>query len=313
MRQVLLLFSFLLFASVACAQVTVNVSFTPSASVLTANERAQIETHVSEGGHRWAQAMAVTAPRSLEIAIAVASIPTANAASTTSAFVGVINGRNTFQQGVGHELLTGIDPNGAEVDGTITFGLDYLRNILWFDPDPVARTAPVPTDRVDAFSVVLHEFGHMIVYNGWADLATGQPPPSFWSTFDRWMQAASPVLFVSPGAIEVWGMAPDLTQNNLMHWGNASPIDFRYRASRAPIRWQNGVPLPQPACGLLHPMPAPLHDWDRRPEGEATLIDQLMNGVVYFFGRPYDIGALDRAVLIDTGLLAPVIFSDDFR
>jgi len=297
------------------AQVVWNVSFDASASVLTAPERAQVTSHLQEAGRRWAAAMGVTAPRSIEIEVRVASVPTANGSSVTSSFVGVINGRNTFEQGVASELRTGIDPNAGEPDGFVIFGLAYLRNELWFDPDPVARIAPVPADRTDAMSVALHEIGHVIGYNGWADLQTGVPPPTFWSTFDRWMQPGAPTLFTGPRAVRRWGGAPDLTTGNNKHWGN--PVAGLPAPARQPVpqvQWRDGRPAPQPACRMLSlsaPPPGSALDRLRLPGGSPR--HELMNGVVFFRGNRYDITPLDRATLDDLDLILDRLLRSGFQ
>lgn len=281
------------------AQVAVTVSFDASAAVLTNPERAQITSHAQAAGFRWGQMLGVSGPRNIEVQIGIAPISTANGASLTTVFVGIINGRDTFEQGVAHELRTGIDPNLAEADAQFNFGLTYLRNELWFDPDPFARIAPVPIDRTDAMGVFLHEFGHAIAYNGWAN-GQGVPPATFWSPFDRWMQPGTPTLFQGPAAVSTWGSAPDLTTGNIMHWGNSSkPLQARFPAPRK-VEWRNGAPVPHLVCDDL--VSADLPDFMRRGSPPPGLLGQLMNGVVIFRGTRYDISALDLATLADVGL-----------
>ena len=67
-----------------------------------------------------------------------------------------------FEQGAASEVLTGLDPNGAATDATIRIGTGYLTNELWFDPNAFARTAPVPSNKIDAESAFLHEMGHIL-------------------------------------------------------------------------------------------------------------------------------------------------------
>ena len=55
----------------------------------------------------------------------------------------------------------------------------------------------------------------------------------------------------------------------------------------------------------------PLAADDRAPSG-ASLLDQLMNGVVFYRGRRYDISALDLGVAIDVGLATDRIFAAGF-
>lgn len=289
----------------ATAQVTFPVSFAPSASALDGPQRATITQHVQAAGARWVRDLALSGPRSIEIEIALdPGLNTANGGSLTTGFVGRIGERDLFEQGVAFELRTGNDPNGATVDARFTFGTSYLANELWFDPDPVARTAAVPVDRTDAFSVILHEFGHAIAYNGFANLATGVPPPTFFSPFDRWMIPGSPVLFDGPVSVAVWGSRPDLTLNNLFHWGNGAPGKALQRpVQRQAVHWDDGRPAPGDACPGIESVDAPPSaDASAGKGGAPSLIDELMNGVVFFRGRRYDTGALDLALLEDVGL-----------
>lgn len=299
-----------LLAVPAQAQVAFPVSFDSSANPLTAGERAAVISHTQAAGRRWAEALGVSGPLSIEVEIGLADIATANGASLSSAFVGIISGRDTFEQGMAGELRTGIDPNGASADVRFNFSLSYLRNELWFDPDPLARSLPVPIDRTDAQSVFLHEFGHAIAYNGWAN-GQGVPPAGFWSLFDRWMQPGSPTRFLGPTVVAEWGSAPELTTNNINHWGNGKP-----RASAAPksqpVQWRHGAPVPHFHCDHLVPMDRPTGS-HKGAQG-SSLIDQLMNGVVFYRGTRYTISSLDQAVLVDVGLLSqPRLFGNGFE
>jgi hypothetical protein len=301
----------------ASAQVTFDVTFDGSASALTAIERNNISSHVQEAGHRWAGTLVIPGPRSLQVAIFIDNIPTASGSSATSAFVGTIGGRDTYEQGAAAELRTGIDPNGAAADVNITFGLAYLRDELWFDPNPQTRTAAVPVDRTDAMSVVLHEFGHILAYNGFADVNTGQPPATFWSVWDRWMIPGSPTRFSGPYAIASWGTMPDLTTGNINHWANSVQEMEGFASEPCAdemIRWAGGVPIPR-QCNVPASSDAP-HRQDgvrgRSISVAGNLIDQLMNGVVFYRGTRYNISALDLAVLRDVGFAVDRIMVDGF-
>lgn len=117
----------------------------------------------------------------------------------------------------------------------IVFGSAYFQNKLWFDPDPAVRTAPIPANRIDAFSVVLHELGHAIAYSGWAD-------------------------------------------------------------------GQGGAPVPRMGCDGLYPAEAPPSSESSAAAPPSGLLDQLMNGVSYYYQHRYDISDLDIGVLRDVGL-----------
>lgn len=288
-------------AAGAMGQVEFPVSFDESLGALSALERAALESHFVEAGRAWSRLLDISGPRSIEILIRVDNgAPRFTGRSETSAFVGVIEGRNTFEQGMAYELRTGVDPNGAIADVIITVNLGYLRNELWLDPDPGYRTAPVPGTRTDAMSVALHEIGHAIAYNGWAD-GWGFPPAGYWSPWDRWMAPGVPgvsaALFTGPESVASWGGAPDLTIGNITHWGNGLPAPDTGMARDGGVTWRNGVPLP--ACACHGPASADAPAWGDRG---GTLLDELMNGVVFYRGRRYELSALDAAVLEDVGL-----------
>ena len=291
------------------AQFGLSVTFDASADQLTQNERDVLLMHLHESGAYWYRALGQTAPRDIRLRVVIGNNPTANAGSATTVDIGTINGRTTDQQGIGAELRGGVDPNGNDVDGTITIGLNYLRNTLWFDPNPQLRTTPIPENRVDAFSVLTHEWGHMIAYNGWADGA-GVPPVDYWSTWDRWMQPGTPTVIVGPQSVLTWGTPPDITTNNVTHWGNPALAGRPPSPATRTVVWHNGAPVPWTACefpAAIAPPAGPL-----RIAG-TTLVDELMNGVVYYYQRRYYISALDIAVLADVGLLVDDTFRDGFE
>lgn len=291
---------FALAASPDCrAQVAVTVTFNATANDLTTLERDQFTSHAQAAGARWGQMLEINQPRSIEVEIGVANIGTADGASLTSAFVGVIGGRDTFEWGVAHELRTGVDPNGAVPDVRFRFGLDYLRNELWFDPDPFARTAPVPQNRTDAMTIFLHEFGHTIAYNAFSN-GQGIPPATFWAPYDSWMQPGTPTLFQGPVAITAWGSAPDLTTNNIAHLGNGARRQSAAMSRPMMIEWRDGVPVPPVACGDLISIDRP--EFLLRDDPLPGLLSQLMNGVTTVRGYRYDISPLDMAILEDVGL-----------
>lgn len=302
------------FVPTVLAQVQFPLSFEASAAGLTGPERAQITSHVNAAGQLWIRELELGGARSIEVVVGVDDArPTAGGASVTTAFVAVVGGRDLFEQGAAAELRSGIDPNAAGADVRITFNTAYLRNELWFDPNPAARSATVPADRTDAMSVFLHEFGHALAYNGFANLANGQPQPTFWSTFDRWIVPGPPfpIRFSGPRAAATHGSNPDLTINNIFHWANfARGVAAPGPAWQAPIRFVDGRPEPQAiydepvSVDAVGPSLAML-----QPEG---LVDELMNGIVFLRGSRYAISKLDRATLADAGLPV-VLYRDGFE
>jgi hypothetical protein len=162
--------------------------------------------------------------------------------------------------------------------------------------------------------VILHEFGHAIAYNGWAD-GNGNPPEDFYSVFDRWMLPGSPALFDGPNSVAAWGSQPDLTQNNIKHWGNPDNLLPGPELPAQEILWQDGTPVPLKACNGLHPVHAPPSS--ESPAGappSPSLLDQLMNGVSYYYQYRYYISELDIGLLQDVGLpLHDVVHKDGFE
>lgn len=287
-----------------------TTTFAGSAAILGVDERAAITSHVQAAGAFWVRELELAGARSIEVEIGLDDTrPTANGGSVTSVFVGVAGGRDVFEQGMAGELRTGLDPNAAAVDVRITFNTNYLRNELWFDPNPSVRNLPVPSNRTDAMSVILHEFGHALAYNGFANPASGQPPATFWSPFDQWMLPGNPVLFSGPRVLINFGSAPELTRNNIFHWANSPTI--KPAASILPIQiGYAGNPLPNiVSCDIASMDAAQI---ERLPGAVQALIDELMNGVVYVRGNRYAISPLDRALLDDVGLPRP-IFRDGFE
>lgn len=296
----------------AGAQVVFNVSFDNTASALTSAERDNLTTHLQEAGRRWASLIAIGGARSIEIEVGIAGIATANGTSLGSMAIATVGGRTIYEQGLAYELESGTDPNGATPDVHINFGLTYLRNVMWFDPDPAQRSAPIPANRIDALSVCLHELGHALVYNGWSDLTTGQSPATYQSTFDLWTTPGAPSVFSGPTAIATWASAPDLTTGNNKHWGNPANRPTAAMTTPTPqaVQWRDGAPLPNPMSAPASGN-APPPNAAARPA--ASLIDQLMNGVVFYYQNRYDISPLDIAVLKDTGIALDAIFANGFE
>lgn len=287
----------------AQGQVAFPVHFDRSADTLTATERMQLSTHLEAAGRRWTSLLAFEGVRVIEIEVALSeTIPRATGHSLASVYVGMDAGRMTFEQGAAHELRTGADQNGLEPDVRITFNAAYLRDELWFDPEPGLRTASVPATRTDAMSVLLHEFGHALAYNGWAS-GQGVAPGGYWSTFDRWMLAGAPALFDGPESVAALGFRPDLTVGNLHHWANPDNALGKSGSRPVDVAWLDGAPRPASTCDGPASLDAPTSVDAPGKAGVADdLLFELMNGVVFYRGTRYDVSALDRATLIDAGL-----------
>jgi hypothetical protein len=203
--------------------------------------------------------------------------PRTAGSSEASSFVGKDGAFDVFEQSVAREIRTGVDPNGATRDGRVIINADHLANELWFDPTPNNRyDEAMPANRTDAYTVMLHELGHILGFNGWRDRTTGELPGNYQSTFDRHVTIddSGTLFFNGPAAMAEYGNRPvPLTYSNISHFGNDTFGTF------------NNKGLGRPGSDLL---------------------DDLMNGVVFYRGRRYDISPLDVAVMQDVGLPAVI-------
>ncbi len=294
------------------AAVDFPVSFDASANELNETDRAYLTSHFEEAGRRWTALLDLPLSSSIEIEIALdANIAFATGFSVTSALVETVNGREVYEQGAAHELRTGVDPNAAAADVRIVLNPDYLRDELWFDPQPASRQFPVPQDRTDAMSMALHELGHALAYSGWAN-GQGVPPPTYWSTFDRHIEAGAPSHFIGEHVLATWGSAPELTTGNIHHWANAAVVPRKRAAAFVP--WIDAAPVP-PACEGVPSADRAAFEAALQAKGNLPpgLLYELMNGVVFYRGSRYDISALDAAVLVDAGLPVRTVFADGFE
>jgi hypothetical protein len=206
---------------VARAEIVYAVSFDDPASQFT-NFYLPIETGIEAAGAAWSKYLAGSG--SLSFLVRFADIPTSSGFSGTNSFVGTNGPFNVFEQGVASQLRTGVEPVGSPPDAILTFGRDYLANKLWFDPNPFTRQAPVPLDKTDAESVIIHEFAHILAFSGWRDPVTGALPGNYESTFDRYVVADKGRLyFTGPKAEQLYGGPVPLTTGNYEHFGNPPP------------------------------------------------------------------------------------------
>ncbi len=170
----------------------------------------------------WTRHLAGGAAIEIEIALG-AGVQRAAGYSLTSGFVRHEGGVDVFEQGVAYEIRTGWDPNGAAPDLRVLLSDDYVTDELWFDPQPGQRWASVPAERTDAVSLLAHELGHALAFNGWWDPPQGQPPLSYGSTWDVLADYDGQALyFVGIAAVALYGGPVPVTVGNNWHIGNAT-------------------------------------------------------------------------------------------
>ena len=258
-------------AAAAAPPITWSVTFDDPSGTFQAYDD-EIRSTFLAAAAEWSTHLVTTAPRTIDVGVRfITSVPRSSGHSVTSAFVSTVNGVNIFEQGLVDKLETGQEPNGTAPDMYLDFNPTYLQNELWFDPAPASRTMPVPGDKTDAYSVIIHELTHAIVFNGWRDGQTGALPgtPPYESTFDRneTFDGAN-LFFTGPLAESLYGGPVSITYGNNWHVGNNPP---------------------RPGSNLLR---------------------DLMNGVVYYRGARYDLSALDLAMAADSGTPTNFVIGD---
>ncbi|MCP3388849.1 hypothetical protein NLM27_08665 [Bradyrhizobium sp. CCGB12] len=151
----------------------------------------------------------------------------AASASATNIAIGQFDGKMLVREGVQHELLTGIDPNGDAPDAFITVGAEYLSNRIWLDPTPFSRNLPVPLDKNDGVSLFMHEFGHVLGMNGFGE-KNGELTGTTASVYDSHVTFEGGLPFFAGAAAEqlYGGPVPlsgsDADENTYTHYGHES-------------------------------------------------------------------------------------------
>jgi hypothetical protein len=218
----------------------------------------------------WGQYVTGQGVLTVELRVGATATNRMSGASTSSISIGTC--KNTpapctlAQDQAIHRLQTGKD-NKAQPgvpDIAVTVSPDYWNKLIWVDPDPKARTATVPADKLDAISVFTHELGHAFGIVGYRSLDTYAPSaaPVFLSLYDdQVVVTADALTFEGPKTKAEFGPIP-LTRNNttqnVYHYGDTktkSPYD-----------------------------------------------DALMNGIVYKYAMRYRVGRVDLRILDDLGV-----------
>lgn len=114
------------------------------------------------------------------------------------------NGKPVFQNFIARELITGIDPNGAEADGEVRIGANPSQFVF-----RSSLSEPVPFAKYDAVSVFAHEIGHLLGFG------SGQEDGGDPSSYDRFVSFGA---FAGPKAVAAnGGVAVALARGDLSH------------------------------------------------------------------------------------------------
>ena len=140
-------------------------------------------------------------------------------------------GKQVWETGPLTRILTGDNPGEDFYHYDIVLGFDasFVENNYWFDPNPTLRSAPVPANRGDFVSVVMHEMGHAFGMAGNRDFSTGQFLGAVVSQFDDQTEyigdgnpfdlqgAPNPMRFTGALAAGVYGDDVPLTHKPIGH------------------------------------------------------------------------------------------------
>jgi hypothetical protein len=192
---------------------------------------------------------------------------------------GSSKGRTVWESAALAEARTGVNPNGSGPEVDLAFNAQSFLPTVWFDPTGAARTAPVPTNRVDFISLALHEMMHGFGFTGYRVVSgpgTGSLPAGYESSYD---------------ALTAFGTGASAGQLSFYGWHAMAVY---------------GGPVPLTSVGASGTLASQNFYHLGNPAGRgADLIPDLMNGVVFSFATRYTVSTLDRAMLADLGWYVP--------
>ncbi len=164
----------------------------------------------------WAVHFTRTAPIEIEVRYQASSPGVlAFAGSLVEVSTGeMLNGRRVTQSGVGLELITGRDPNGASPDARITIAADPSRLEFRDSADDA-----LPRAKFDALSIFAHELGHILGFRSNLDSSGAPIQSGFLTSYDKYIgnPGGASLKLTGVHAMEVRGGALPLAASGPAH------------------------------------------------------------------------------------------------
>lgn len=207
-----------------------TVTLVDPAGMLT-DEHARLIAAARAALDEWGRYVSGRGTLSVELNVMTTAVGRFAGASTTNVYYGPCAREpapcTVVEEQAIHRLRTGLSNPASPTlpDIHIDMSPDYVRRELWFDPDPTARTATVPSNRLDAVSVFTHELGHGLGMTGFRSLTTFASG-RYRSLYDDHIVVAPGALtFEGPRTVARFGPVP-LTRTsatqNVYHYGDPS-------------------------------------------------------------------------------------------
>lgn len=183
-------------------------------------------------------------------------------------YVGMIDGKETWEPSILAESRSGVDPNPKKPDFSIYIDptSDYINN-FWWDPEINFNiNSNPPPGKTDAFSVILHELIHGLGVNGWRNNETGLLPKNYQSTWDSKISITdSGATFIGTSTLSLLGQ----------------PAEIRLGGTQGAFHLGKGPKISDSAMPWI----------------EAS----NLNGYVFYYGERYTLGRLELSILEDLG------------
>src|SRR5690606_5744133 len=123
---------------------------------------ALIRSNTMAAAKTWAAFLEGEGEVDIRVKIEATTMGRASGASGSSGFVADDGDLKIYEQGLVTKIQSADDVNGPEPDVEIQIDPQYLKDVLWLDPEPETRTTVIPDDRTDTVSMLMHEIGHAI-------------------------------------------------------------------------------------------------------------------------------------------------------